>query len=122
MSYQQPPQQPQQQFQQPPQYQPSSPNGVANYQGRFGYVGPQQFEPLSAWMYFWYGVLFGIPLIGWIFLIIDCFTTKNYNLRSFARSYFCALVIGIIVSVILLATGAIAGLAGSAASGFSASV
>lgn len=103
-------------YQQPPQYEPQQgyvpQNGQpgyvpATYQGRYGYVGPQQFEPLSPWSYFWHGVLFSIPLVGWIFLIIDCFTTTNYNLRSFARSYFCSLVIVLIlVAIIVVAVGA----------------
>lgn len=102
---------PQQQYQQySPQFAPQPGQMPAAYQGRYGYVGPQQFEPLSPWSYFWHGVLFSIPLVGWIFLIIDCFTGKNINLRSFARSYFCAYVVAIIIFAIVAAIAAAAGM------------
>ncbi len=114
-------------YRQPPQYEPqqgSANNSYAQngqpgyspavYQGRYGYLGPQQFAPLSPWSYFWHSVLFGIPIVGWIFLIIDCFTTTNYNLRSFARSYFCYAVLVLIV-VLIVAVAVSAGAIGAGA-------
>ena len=69
-----------------------------------------KYAPLSAWAYFGYQVLFAIPVIGFICLIVFSFVSDNLNRRSFARSYWCALLVGIIalaVSVIILyATGA----------------
>lgn len=129
MSYQQPPQfepgqqpQPQQNGQGynppvAPGYQPP-----ASFQGLYGYVGPQQFQPLSPWNYFWHWVLFNIPIIGWIFLIVDCFTSRNYNLRSFARSFFCYAVLILIVAAIIAIIMAAAGYSFSPASGFNMSV
>lgn len=63
---------------------------------------PAKYQPLSAWAYFWYGILFSIPLIGFICLIVFSFSSANINRRSYARSYFCALVLVIIIAVIVI--------------------
>lgn len=73
------------------------------------YSGTEQFRPLSAWGYFGYSILFAIPIIGWIFLLVFTFSTKNYNRRSFARSYWCGFLVVAIIIGILLATGVGAG-------------
>lgn len=69
------------------------------------YAGPEQFRPLSAWAYFGYSILFVIPIIGWIFLIVFTFSGKNYNRRSFARSYWCSIIVLAIVTAALVAAG-----------------
>lgn len=48
-----------------------------------------KYRPLGAWEYFGYTLLFSLPLIGFICLLIFCFSDSNINRRSFARSYFC---------------------------------
>lgn len=58
---------------------------------------PSKYKPLGAWGYFGYNLLFAIPVIGQILLIIFCFVGSNVNRRSYARSFFCALLIAIIV-------------------------
>jgi hypothetical protein len=75
----------------------------------FGYSGPEQFRPLSAWAYFGYTLLFCIPVVGLICLIVFSFSSKNINRRSFARSYWCAIVLVGIVYAILLAAGVLSG-------------
>lgn len=61
---------------------------------------PEEYKPLSMWGYFGYQILFSIPLIGFILLIYFAVAAKNMNLRNFARSYFCfIIIIGIIVAV-----------------------
>ena len=77
---------------------------------RYNYDGPEQFQPLSPWAYVGYSILFAIPLIGLIMLIVFSFSDKNINRRSFARSFFCWLIISIIVGVILAISGVGAGL------------
>lgn len=57
---------------------------------------PDKFKPISAWGYFGYQLLFAIPIIGWIFLIIFALKEENINLRNFAKSYFCFLLLCII--------------------------
>lgn len=61
---------------------------------------PSQYRVLSAWAYFGYNLLFSIPIVGFICAIIFAFDDSNLNRRSFARSYFCGLLIAVIVIVI----------------------
>lgn len=64
-------------------------------------VIPPEYKPLSGWAYFGWQLLFAIPLVGFILLIVfACGGTHNINLRNFARSYFCALLIGAILAII----------------------
>lgn len=56
-----------------------------------------RYKPISAWGYFGYKILFAIPVIGWILLIVFACSGKNYNRRAFARSYFCVLLIAVIL-------------------------
>ena len=64
---------------------------------------PYKYRPLSAWAYFGYQLLFALPLAGFICLIVFACTDSNINRRSFARSYFCGVIIvAIVVAVILL--------------------
>lgn len=63
---------------------------------------PPEYRPLGAWAYFGYSLLFAIPLVGFICLIVFSFSDSNINRRNFARSYWCALLIGVIFAVIML--------------------
>lgn len=73
---------------------------------------PAQYRPLNAWAYFGYSLLFSIPVVGLVLLIVFSFNRGNINRRSFARSYFCGLIIALavvlVLFIILLATGATA--------------
>ncbi|MBE5883041.1 MAG: ABC transporter permease [Lachnospiraceae bacterium] len=72
---------------------------------------PEEYRPISMWGYFGYQLLFAIPCVGFIFLLVFALGgTKNYNLRNFARSYFCVLLISVILVLILAMTGVAAGL------------
>ncbi len=63
---------------------------------------PYEYKPISMWGYFGYELLFSIPIIGFIFLIVYSLGgTRNINLRNFARSYFCFLIIVIIFITIM---------------------
>ncbi len=70
---------------------------------------PDEYKPISMWGYFGYEILFSIPIIGFIFILVFSFGgTNNINLRNFARSYFCVLIILlIIVGFFALFTGTI---------------
>lgn len=72
---------------------------------------PAEYKPISMWGYFGYEILFSIPLIGLICLIVFAFASKNKNVKNFARSYFCMLILVIVLAVICLAiisaTGAV---------------
>lgn len=71
---------------------------------------PPKFRPLSPWSYFGLTILFSLPIVGLVFLIIFSFNQNNINRRNFARSYFCALIVVLIMAVILFVIGMITGL------------
>ena len=63
---------------------------------------PDEYRPISMWGYFGYELLFSIPFIGLILLLVFSFGgTRNVNLRNFARSYFCFLILMAILITIL---------------------
>ncbi len=61
------------------------------------YEGPNQYRPLGAWAYVGLSILYAIPIVGWVFLIIFTFSGGNINRRSFTRSYWCWLLLVIIL-------------------------
>ena len=63
---------------------------------------PSEYRVLSPWAYFGYSILFAIPLIGFILAIVFAFDNSNLNRRSFARSYFCGLLIAVILIVLFV--------------------
>ena len=67
---------------------------------------PEEYKPISMWGYFGYELLFSIPCIGLIVLIVLAVSAKNVNVKNFARSYFCFLIILAILAGIAVATGA----------------
>lgn len=76
---------------------------------------PEEYRPIGAWGYVGYSLLFSIPCVGFILLLVFSLGgAKNINLRNYARSYFCALLIVAIIWLILLiviaATGGMAAL------------
>lgn len=73
---------------------------------------PEKYRPLSAWAYWGLTILFSVPVVGFIFLIIFAFNGSNINRRSFARSYFCVLILAAIIIAVFCATGYAALLAG----------
>lgn len=73
-----------------------------------------EYKPISMWGYFGYEILFSIPIVGLILLLVFSFGgTGNKNLRNFARSYFCFLILVVIIGVIIAAT-----VGGALASGY----
>ena len=64
---------------------------------------PSEYKPISMWGYFGYEILFSIPVIGFIFLIVFAFASGNRNVKNFARSYFCMFILGIVVTIVLVA-------------------
>lgn len=73
---------------------------------------PEEYKPISMWGYFGYELLFSIPCVGFILLIVfSVGGTKNVNLRNFARSYFCYMLIALAFVLLLIMTGIAGGLA-----------
>ncbi|MBP5210066.1 MAG: hypothetical protein J6125_04305 [Clostridia bacterium] len=67
---------------------------------------PYELRPLSPWHYFGLDILYTIPIIGFIILICHAIGAANVNKRNFARSFFCAFVIMLILVFIMYVTGA----------------
>lgn len=110
-------------YQQPVYNQPSYQNGYNNqqpYQQPYSqqqiYINntnpqiPAEYKPLSPWAYIGYGILYVIPIVGFILMIVFSFSGGNINKRNFARSFLYIfliyIVIGIVIFLIMLATGA----------------
>ena len=71
---------------------------------------PEEYKPISMWGYFGYELLFSIPCVGFIVLLIFAFGgNRNINVRNFARSYFCYLILAFILGIILFAIVALTG-------------
>ena len=62
---------------------------------------PEEYKPLGMWSYFLWQILFAIPIVGFILLIIQALGANNKNLKNFARSYFCALIVFIVIFIII---------------------
>ncbi len=71
----------------------------------YEYEGSSQFKPISPWGYVGYGLLFSLPVAGLIILIIFSFSKDNINRRNYARSYWCWMLVIIILGIILLVSG-----------------
>lgn len=79
---------------------------MANHMSEYSAFNlPPELEPLSAWAYVGYSILYAIPVIGLIFLIVFSISDKNINRRSFSRSYFCMAILLIVVVTVLAVTG-----------------
>ena len=72
---------------------------------------PQEYQPISMWGYFGYSLLFAIPLVGFILICVFSFGgAKNINLRNYARSFFCWIIIAAILIGIMMMIGGTAAL------------
>ena len=75
---------------------------------------PNQYKPLSPWAYFGYSLLFSIPLVGFILLIVFSFSNDNINRRNYARSFWCALLVALILIAVFAVLGITFGFAANA--------
>ena len=71
----------------------------------YGYIGTYSYsdKPISAWGYLGFQLLWAIPVVGWLLWLCAALFAKNQNKKNFARSYFCAFVLLLIVAVIMVA-------------------
>lgn len=58
-----------------------------------------QYRLLSSWAYVGYGLLFTLPVIGWILAIVFALNDDNLNRRNFARGYWCMVLVVVILSI-----------------------
>ena len=63
---------------------------------------------LGPWAYFGLQLLFAIPIVGFIFLIVFSCNGSNINRRNFARSYWCAILLAVILVVVVAAVSYLA--------------
>lgn len=79
------------------------------------YDPSKDYTPIGMWGYFGYQLLFAIPIVGFILILVFSFGgTRNINLRNYARSTFCWLIIVVVVLLAILLIGAIAAVASAA--------
>ena len=71
---------------------------------------PQNYKPLSPWAYYGLQLLFSIPVVGFICLIVFSFDSGNIHRRNFARSYWCALLIQVILIALVVVLVLVLGL------------
>lgn len=63
---------------------------------------PKAYKPISAWGYVGWDILFAIPVVGLIILIVfACGGTSNINRKKYARSKFCAFLLGLIIALVI---------------------
>ncbi len=70
---------------------------------------PAKYRPMGAWGYFWYTILFSIPVIGWICMISTAIASRNVARRSYARCYFIGFLIVLIAAIAIVIAGACMG-------------
>lgn len=69
---------------------------------------PEDHKPISPWGYLGYTLLFCIPVISIIFIVIYSFgSTKNINVRNYARSYGIIWIATAVIAAVLYAVLAI---------------
>ena len=64
-----------------------------------------EYQPISMWGYFGYQLLYSIPIIGFIILIINAISHPNINVRNYSRSFFCGLIIALVILIGIFALG-----------------
>lgn len=62
----------------------------------------KEYKPIKPWGYVGLELLFAIPVVGFIALLIYTFAAKNVNRRNFARSYWCGLVVALVIIVAVI--------------------
>ena len=65
--------------------------------------GGRSYGYIRAWGYVGYSILWSIPAIGRLEWLISCFS-RNRNKRSYARSFLCKFVVGILFLALLVGT------------------
>ena len=75
---------------------------------------PAEYQPIGAWAYFGWQLLFALPLVGPIMILVFSLGgTSNINLKNFSRSYLIgwliALGIGLLVFLVMLIIALVTG-------------
>ena len=51
--------------------------------------------------YIGFGILYALPLIGWLFCLIMAFALKNRNKRNYARATLIFMLVGLVIAVLV---------------------
>ena len=70
----------------------------------------ESHKPISPWGYIGYEILYAIPVVGLVLAIIFSITSKNKNLKNFAKAQLIMIVIGIVLFFVLTALGLMKGM------------
>ena len=70
----------------------------------------ESHKPISPWGYVGYEFLFAIPIVGLVLAIVFSITSKNKNLKNFAKAQLIMIVIGIVLFFVLTALGLMKGM------------
>jgi hypothetical protein len=63
-------------------------------------------KSIKPWGYVWLNIFYAIPVLGWLGWLINALFAKNTNVKNHARSYFCAVVLVLIIAIL---AGAVVG-------------
>lgn len=55
---------------------------------------PEAYRPLSPWSYFGLGILYSLPLVGWIFLIVHAIGRREHQPPQLRPQLFLRLCAG----------------------------
>lgn len=97
-------QMPQSPFVQPVYSQPAQTQ--MPYSPQYGYINenmlPPEFRPVSIGQYIGYTLLFGLPIIGFIMLLVTAFgSDKSVSLRNYAKSFLVFYAIGVALTFLI---------------------
>ena len=70
---------------------------------------PSSYKPLSPWAYIGWSLVYSIPIVGFVFLIVNSFRKDNLNRRNYTRSFWCALLIVLIFFAVIFGIAAATG-------------
>ena len=69
-------------------------------------------KSITSWGYVRRVILYAIPVLGWLVWLCNALFAKNTNVKNFARSYFCWVVLIVVLAVIGFAVLGLLSLAG----------
>ncbi len=70
---------------------------------------PKEYKPIGAWGYVGWNILFAIPVVGFVLLIVFSFSNSNINRRNYARSFWCTLLVAVVLVIVLSIVAAATG-------------
>lgn len=69
----------------------------------------ESHKPISPWGYIGYEILYAIPVVGLVLAIIFAITSKNKNVKNFAKAQLIMVVIAVVLVLIMFGLGMMGG-------------